>query len=73
MTAQRSRAEVDMVTMWNGPVPDALFDASRGIDSACMEYHRPITLERTFNALRDAVTQAEATIDKYHNLTEAKS
>lgn len=62
-----------MVMMWQGPVPDALLDASRGIDSAVMEYHRPITLERTFNALRDAVTRAETEIDKYHHNTEERS
>lgn len=83
MTAQRSRADVDrlytiavdrrrtidnMVMMCKGPVYGALLDASRALDYAIMEYYRPITLERTFNALRDAVKQAEATIDKYRNI-----
>lgn len=50
MTAQRSMAEVYRL------------DARA---SAIMEYNRPITLERTFNALRDAIRRAEAEIDKY--------
>lgn len=49
-------------------------DAMRALDAAIMEYNRPITLERTFNALRDAVTRAEAEIEKYHqSTTEEKS
>ena len=81
MTAQRSKAEVDRMyrvacatrqtlsgLATGGAGTWTTFDALRALDYAITEYHRPITLERTFNALRDAVTRAEATIDKYRNI-----
>lgn len=87
MTAQRSKAEVDRMyrvacatrqtlsgLATGGAGTWTTFDALRALDYAITEYHRPITLERTFNALRDAVKQAEAEILKYHrDKTEERS
>ena len=79
--AQRSKAEVDalyrravdtlrvtdnMINLWpTAHEPYGLWDASMELELAIMTYHRPITNERTFNALRDAIRHAEAEIDKY--------
>ena len=54
--------------------PEPVFDGIIELGNAITTYYRPITLERTFNALRDAVTRAEAEIEKYHqSTTEEKS
>ncbi len=50
------------------------FGALRALDYAITDYHRTITNERTFNALRDAIALADAEIDKYHqSVSEEKS
>ena len=53
--------------------PEPIFDGIIDLGNAITEYHRTVTIERTFNALRDAIRRAEAEIDKFHKMTEEKS
>ena len=53
--------------------PEPVFDGIIELGNAITEYHRSLTRERTFNALRDAIRRAEAEIDNYkQHKTEEK-